>query len=250
MAEYLIQDKSLTAIADGFRTSRGTTTKYTLDEMALLAAERGVDTSEDTVSADNLLEGVTAHNSDGEQITGTIPIIQNSAGFIMNKNQRYRIDPGYYNGTSYVSILSSEVEELIPENIKEGISILGVWGTCGGFKIATGSFTLASSIGGRSVTAATISGLDFTPSVVYVTSEAMQISGNQYSGIYLLSMVSTGGISFCAFASTARCGVGQGYGSISIMDKGFSVIVGSGTLLTAGNTARMRAGTYHYIVIK
>lgn len=29
----------LTAIADGFRTSRGTEQKYTLDEMAVLAAE-------------------------------------------------------------------------------------------------------------------------------------------------------------------------------------------------------------------
>lgn len=30
----------LTAIADGFRTSRGTEQKYTLDEMAVLAAEK------------------------------------------------------------------------------------------------------------------------------------------------------------------------------------------------------------------
>ena len=34
----MITDK-LTAIADGFRSSRGTTKKYTLDEMATLAAE-------------------------------------------------------------------------------------------------------------------------------------------------------------------------------------------------------------------
>lgn len=31
--------EKLTAIADGFRTSRGTTQEYTLDEMAVLAAE-------------------------------------------------------------------------------------------------------------------------------------------------------------------------------------------------------------------
>ena len=32
--------EKLTAIADGFRTSRGTEQKYTLDEMAVLAAEK------------------------------------------------------------------------------------------------------------------------------------------------------------------------------------------------------------------
>ena len=36
---YLIREDSLKYIADGFRSSRGTTQKYTLDEMAVMAAE-------------------------------------------------------------------------------------------------------------------------------------------------------------------------------------------------------------------
>ena len=40
MSKYLINGESIEAIADGFRTSRGTEQKYTLDEMAVLAAEK------------------------------------------------------------------------------------------------------------------------------------------------------------------------------------------------------------------
>lgn len=40
VTQYLIRSDTLTAIADGFRSSRETTKKYTLDEMAVLAAEK------------------------------------------------------------------------------------------------------------------------------------------------------------------------------------------------------------------
>ena len=40
MSKYLINGESIEAIANGFRTSRGTEQKYTLDEMAVLAAEK------------------------------------------------------------------------------------------------------------------------------------------------------------------------------------------------------------------
>lgn len=40
VTQYLIRSDTLTAIGDGFRSSRGTTKKYTLDEMAVLAGEK------------------------------------------------------------------------------------------------------------------------------------------------------------------------------------------------------------------
>ena len=40
VVQYLIREDSLIAIGDGFRSSRGTTKKYTLEEMAVLAAEK------------------------------------------------------------------------------------------------------------------------------------------------------------------------------------------------------------------
>ena len=40
MAVRQIRDEKLAAIAEGFRSSRGTTEKLSLDEMAVLAAEK------------------------------------------------------------------------------------------------------------------------------------------------------------------------------------------------------------------
>ena len=41
MSKYFIRGESIKAIADGFRASRGTEQEYSLDEMAVLAAEKG-----------------------------------------------------------------------------------------------------------------------------------------------------------------------------------------------------------------
>ena len=39
MDKYFIKGESIKAIADGFRANRGTSPKYSLDHMAILAAE-------------------------------------------------------------------------------------------------------------------------------------------------------------------------------------------------------------------
>lgn len=49
----------------------------------ILYFETGVDTSGDTVTADALLEGYTAHDNTGEQITGNIPTYDTSASVEM-----------------------------------------------------------------------------------------------------------------------------------------------------------------------
>ena len=56
----------------------------------------GVDTSEDTVTADTMLEGITAHDSAGEQIIGAIPYYDGAAsgGLIQPPATMYS-----YNGT-------------------------------------------------------------------------------------------------------------------------------------------------------
>jgi N-acetylglucosamine-6-phosphate deacetylase len=62
-----------------------------------VAGEGGVDTSQDTVTADTMLEGTTAHDASGEPITGTIPtyvganpeIVRNSDIMILPTAKKY-----------------------------------------------------------------------------------------------------------------------------------------------------------------
>ena len=51
-----------------------------------VAGEGGVDTSQDTVTADAMLEGTTAHDASGEPITGTIPTYVGGMPEIMREN--------------------------------------------------------------------------------------------------------------------------------------------------------------------
>lgn len=54
------------------------------------------------------------------------------AGTITTKSEQYIIPAGYHNGNGSVGISSAEQEKLIAENIKNGVTILGVSGTASG----------------------------------------------------------------------------------------------------------------------
>jgi hypothetical protein len=50
------------------------------------AIAKGVDVSKDTVTAEKMLEGVTAHDANGQPIAGTIPTYVGCMPEIMSKN--------------------------------------------------------------------------------------------------------------------------------------------------------------------
>ena len=89
------------------------------------------DTSDDTAAIGEILSGKTAH-ARGALLTGTMPNNGAQMGSISTKEQEVIIAQGYHDGSGKVSILADEQAKLIPSNIREGITILGVEGTMSG----------------------------------------------------------------------------------------------------------------------
>ena len=84
-------------------------------------------TQDATVSASEILTGKTAYNK-GVKITGTMKNNGSVKGKITTKTGKYTIPQGYHDGSGTVDIDSTEQAKLIPSNIREGVTILGVQG--------------------------------------------------------------------------------------------------------------------------
>lgn len=124
-----------------------------------------IDLTSDTVTADKLLSGITAHGKDGEPVTGTctfdadtgdatataseilatktayvngskvtgsMPNNGGVEGYISDASTPYSIPSGYHDGSGTVTIDETEMEKLVPQNIREGITLLGVEGEMSG----------------------------------------------------------------------------------------------------------------------
>lgn len=124
-----------------------------------------IDLTGDTVAADKLLKGITAHGKDGapitgtcdwdaatgdataaaaeiligktayvkgKKVTGTMPNRGAVSGKISTKAGAYTVPQGYHDGSGKVTIDSTEQAKLIPTNIREGVTVLGVEGTMSG----------------------------------------------------------------------------------------------------------------------
>ena len=124
-----------------------------------------IDLTGDTITKDKLLKGYTAHGADGEPIngscefdantqdatatdaeillgktaynkgtkrTGTMPNNGAVSGSISTKSGQYTVPQGYHDGSGKVSIAATEQAKLIPANIREGVTVLGVEGTMSG----------------------------------------------------------------------------------------------------------------------
>lgn len=124
-----------------------------------------IDLTQDTVVADKLLKGYTAHGANGELVTGACTFdadtqdataadseillgktayvkgskktgtMANNGGVqlaISEKTQKVPVPQGYHDGSGYAEIAAVEQQKLIAENIREGVTILGIQGSMTG----------------------------------------------------------------------------------------------------------------------
>lgn len=90
-----------------------------------------IDSSEFTARASEILSGKTA-GVGGQEITGEMPNRGAVAGVIADKTVPYTVPAGFHDGSGTVSIDPIEAAKLIPDNIKSGTTVMGVLGTYAG----------------------------------------------------------------------------------------------------------------------
>ena len=146
-------------------------------KIVLSSGEVLMDLTQDTVVADKLLKGFTAHGKDGapitgscefdadtgdatagaaeilagktayvtgSKVTGTMPNNGAKTLSITEKGKPVTIPQGYHDGSGKAQIDAAEEAKLIPTNIREGITVLGVTGTMSGSEAKSVTPTFAS----------------------------------------------------------------------------------------------------------
>ena len=89
------------------------------------------DTSDANAVAAELLKDKTAYVN-GVKVTGTMPNNGAKTLDITNKSTPVTIPMGFHDGSGKAQIAADEQAKLIPKNIREGITVLGVTGTMSG----------------------------------------------------------------------------------------------------------------------
>ena len=89
------------------------------------------DTSDANAVAAELLKDKTAYVN-GVKVTGTMPNNGAKTLNIVNKSTPVTIPTGFHDGSGKAQIDPTEAAKMIPQNIREGITVLGVTGTMSG----------------------------------------------------------------------------------------------------------------------
>lgn len=110
-------------------------------ELITGTCEYDADTSDANAVASNILDGKTAYVN-GNKVTGNMPNRGSVTLEIDDVDDELSITSGYHDGTGVAKLDATEKAKIVAENIKDGVSILGVTGTYTGEGVPTEQVTV------------------------------------------------------------------------------------------------------------
>jgi hypothetical protein len=165
--DIILSDKTAKIIDKGYHDGTGTVKVSDSEAAKIISSniksgvtifgvtgtvDEGVDTSDATATAENILNGATAYVN-GEKVTGTMPENSTTTTEITTANQVVTVAKGYHTGGDTISISSVDQANIIASNIKKNVTILGVTGTVEeGTKINAQSKTVSPTFAAQEVT--------------------------------------------------------------------------------------------------
>jgi hypothetical protein len=109
-----------------------------------------VNSQDGTAAVAEILTGKTAY-ARGTKLTGTMPNRGSVNGTINAADGSYTIPMGFHDGSGSVAIDGTEQAKIVPGNIKSGVEILGVTGTYSGEAITAQSKSVTPSTSAQTV---------------------------------------------------------------------------------------------------
>ena len=131
------------------------------------------DTSDADASASDVLSGKKAYNANGE-INGGMTNQGAVSGTISDKDTPFQIPQGYHNGSGSVEIAAAQKALLVPGNIRDSVTILGVTGNYtggGGGPTSADAILIVTAPSGSTVTA-TNGGTTLSPTLWTTAADA------------------------------------------------------------------------------
>ena len=136
-----------------------------IGEQVFTMATGGVNVSDTTATAGNVLSGYSFYDSAGVKTSGTIPTVSSATITPTTSNQI--ISSGVYLGGEQTILGDAN---LVSSNILSGVSIFGVHGTAAPYGLVEITSASSSSLVGREV-------ISYSNGVYYVSSSTITLSG-------------------------------------------------------------------------
>ena len=126
MAEYLVNEIDLSNIATAIRQKTGGANLISFPNEYISGIESLTNTNDATATDSDVLENKTAY-ANGQKLYGSLPN-KGEANIELTDLTTKTVERGYYSGGT-AKIADAESAKIIPENIKSGVTVLGVEGT-------------------------------------------------------------------------------------------------------------------------